>query len=512
MLAAVNEISEGRFEVDFDLDRNIAENTLKDSFVQLGGHPFFVESNEGGTSVKMVILQRTNDANGDLIGPPPGPVVLPVMINATRLRASTWTERVGHIPLTTENSYSFELRNKLNLSADNPRAFLWVGVSAADDQPYIPDPLAPLETRPGNESPIVPVLVQARFWGRPEFDMPPPLEPVPEILAPEPEDGPVDFDLDITPYFDPAVIAGIQKFRVERVDAGIVFGSYYVDSDRVMALSLIEGEDDVEVVIPNADDADNIRQTLGQSDSRLLANRYVVFLAASHPHRSEFFEPTTPKPIDLGPYKETLPPASGRYAYRIRAGNASGLISSGDGIAKVIVRVPSLKPGPGPERILPFIGADPGEMRFRTPAELDLTHLLCFYEQINPDQSEAFNNGGGLVRIANRPDLYPDRVVRLRSPEGAFATSILRPLDEPEQGQGLNDGIITDIKIEEQAGTRWRVWACSLTRDGVPSELAGPWQISMETGSITCTKPNGPTSRFPIDTAMDLASCHTNAT
>src|SRR5262249_31381505 len=83
-----------------------------------------------------------------------------------------------------------------------------------------------------------------------------------------------------------------------------------------------------------------------------------------------------------------------------------------------------------------------------------------------------------LLRIPNRPDLYP-RGILLRLPDST--------LDEPQVSKPLSDSDVvvnTDGSREftlgpfdSPAGSRVRVWTCTVTRDGIPSTLGGPCSL-----------------------------------
>ena len=93
------------------------------------------------------------------------------------------------VPITAAEAYQFVFRDRLTLDADRPRVRVWVGVSAADAQPYVDDSLPPATNnggRSGNESAIVAAEATARYLGRPEFTVPPPLSVVPEQVTDEP--------------------------------------------------------------------------------------------------------------------------------------------------------------------------------------------------------------------------------------------------------------------------------------------------------------------------------------
>ncbi len=476
-LVSVVELSNGRFECSFQLESTIRENAVKNSFIELGGYPYYVQSNEAGTAIKMILERRIPDANGQLSAPPTGNVSIPVIIGSDRLQPQGWAARISVVPISQQTAYSFQLRNALDLSLSHTRDELWIGVSASDDQPYVEDKLAPTHNRKGNESPIVPVRVQGGFQGRPQFDIPPPMEDVPRLLTREPETGPIRFEFNPVDFLEPGTLTGVTHIRLERTDAGTLFNLYKVTSDnRVMAIAPSSAQPDMEVVIPNPGDKNNIVEALRKVNAGALADRYLVFLAGSHPFRESFFEPVTPNPVNVGAITDTFLPQTNRFVYRIRTGNAAGLISAGDAILEVVVRVPSLKPGPLPELVPRKKSTPPGLIQWRIVPDENITHLIIFYAEASSGTAGPPSRGS-LLRIANRPDLYPDRLLRFREPGGDFTQQFIKDLTDSDVTEDENGVKTVSFQLEEDPGSSWRIWACTLTRDGIPCEPAGPWRM-----------------------------------
>jgi hypothetical protein len=478
-LTSVVDLGLGRFECTFQLERSIKVDAIKNSFLQIGGHPFFVRMNQAGLFVKMILERRMPDGNGALSGPPLGPVTIPLLLDSSSLQANVWTARVGVVPVTDAVSYSFEFRNLLPLSLSHTRAEAWIGVSASDDQPYVQDKLSPVENRNGNESPIVPAKVQGRYWGRPQFSIPPSLEPVPQLLTREPEKSPIQFQWNVIDFLPPGSLAGVTHIRLERASAGIILNHYRVTpTNQLMAIGSASGQPDVEIMVPNPDDKTRMMRALRQTTSNAMEDHYLVFLAGSHPYRSDFFEPVTPNPILLGPVTDTFLPQTNRYVYRIKTGNAAELISEGDAMLKMIVRVPSTKPGAVPT-LIPFNKNNPpGIIKVKVEADVDSTHVVLFYAPPGTSTRGPVTPGS-LLRIANRPDLYPERILRFRTSEGDYAHQIIKNLNDADIETDDNDVKTVTFTLEEDPGTVWRVWACTLTKDGIPSDAAGPLSIPL---------------------------------
>ena len=147
---------------------------------------------------------------------------------------------------------------------------------------------------------------------------------------------------------------------------------------------------------------------------------------------------------------------------------------------EMVARVPSIKPGPVPELTPRKKNTPLGSIQLRIAADENITHVVFFYaETSNGSAGPAAR--GSLLRVANRPDLYPDKLLRFRAPAGDFAHQFIKDLGESDVIE--EDGVkIVSFQLEEDPGSSWRIWACTLTRDGIPCEPAGPWSLLMPVG------------------------------
>lgn len=472
-LNTVNTISTGRFECTFQLQRSIPANALKGTFLEISGYPFYVDSNEGGLFVKMMLRRTVPDENGELSPPVTGPVVVHPLLTSGDLQPQAWKTRVGVAPVTDDISYQYEFRNLLHLTQDHPTDQTWIGVSCSDSQPYVEDKLAPTHDRKGNESPICPVLVQGRYQGRPVFQIPAPLSDVPRLTTNEPESQPVVASIDPMQYAPPGSLSGVTHIRFERAEAGDVFNSLKATTDdRILAIDPLNKGVELEMDVANPDDRQNVLAALRGFSSERLADRYLVFLAANHPYRAAIFNPVTDNAVPTGVFNDTLP-RSNRYVYRVRAGNLSGLISEGDAVLGLVVRVPSLKPGPVPD--LRMRSGVPNTFVFEVRPSEDATHIVVFFAE----QEGSLLDKPSLTRLRNRRDLFPDGLLHLRTAEGNYAQQVVKSLTDADvvvDGKGARRVM---IEINDTGDITCRVWACTLTADGIPSALGGGWTVHL---------------------------------
>jgi hypothetical protein len=352
-----------------------------------------------------------------------------------------------------------------------------VGVSVADAQPYVPDPLG--AGLPGNESAIVAVPVQARWQGRPEVVDAPALAAVPVIVTPEPAARPLNFALDLSELLIGSGLTGSERVRPERLAVEEVFRAYRTDGTRVIARVVAPSEPgDIErdVIVPNAGDHAAIVSALSDVDVALFADRYAVFLAASHPYKARLFVPARDAAITLPRFDETLPNRGARYVYRLRLADAAGHLSD-DGITlRGIVRVPSTTRVAPPRRD-PVQPGDPrNRLRLRIEGSGEITQVLYFQQQL--PAAQRVDDDAELLRVPGATRLAATDAVRLRMGDGTLLVPAVKSLaDGDVSGAPPSRTFVLDVPAA--LGEKHRVWAVAVTRDGVASVLGGPWSLAM---------------------------------
>lgn len=300
---------------------------------------------------------------------------------------------------------------------------------------------------------------------------------MPVVRTPEPAAVPVHFPLDLTPFLPPAALA-TGRIRVERASALSLLAACAATADgRVVARPvepLRPGDAETEIPVANPADRAALVAALRSGSTQEVEDRFLVYLAGRHAFRDRLFAPAHEGTITPGPFAETLPPAAGRWLYRVRSADRAGHVSAGSASVRAIVRVPSMAAGAAPVRLASEPGDPAALLRVRVPRDPALTHLLLFHA---PAVGVGPVEVSGVMRVPNRPDLLPEQGLWLRAPGGAM----LRPAATALNGPGVlvepdGDRALT-LTVPGGPGARTRVWLATLSRDGVPSALAGPYTI-----------------------------------
>ena len=391
-------------------------------------------------------------------------------------RPPAWSRRLHIEPLTDRTIYELELPDLLRPSPENPRPTIWLGVSSADAQSYVPDQLES-GGRPGNESGIVPVLCQARWFGRPELEAPIPMEPVVPLFTSYPQGLPLAATLDLPDLLRHTDLRAGEPVLVERASAASVVAAYRVDAGgRVLAVLL--GPDSLStqtIQLPHPDDQRAVALALGQNSVDAVDHHHLVFLAQNHPSADQLFQPVGEKPIPFGDFRDQLSPRPARWIYRVRRADAAGRLSRGSAVIGRPVRVPSPAP-PG----APLFDPDLSEQHFDllVPPDDSIAAVLTFFAPTNPFGDSP---GGELLRVPAAPEDYlAGRGIRLRSAQRLIQPRVidLRQGSTPNNDDGLRRIAVDTTNL---AAGPVRAWAVCLSVDGVPSRLGGPWTLGRNT-------------------------------
>ena len=472
----------GVYTLAVSLQRAVAADAAKGLYLD-AGTPFFIETHTAGTTIQMTVNTRVPQSGGAYRRPVAGGVRLPLRLSSSLTRPSGWAERVEvqpgayALPITAATSYQCVLRDRLNLSDAHPRDQLWIGVTAADDQAYVPDTFpqpAPSGAMPGNESAVAFAQCQATFMERPAFDPPHALINVPSLRTPEPVDAPIRFMLDLTPYLAGIGLDASMLVKPERLNVIDLLAALRTENGHVFARVVARrhaSEAESEITLPNPGDQEMLAAGLTAGDANMIDDRIAVYVAGVHPYADRLFTEASKNPVPFGPFTDTLHPGGARYVYRVRKASGGGRLSARGAIAKVVVRVPSLMPSAPPRREPRAAGDALGLLRLTVPRDPRARGVLVFAQTLAADTDIA---GAQLIRLGQRPDVDIVNALRLRMPGGEVLTPSIVAFDA---AQSDDLALRADVTLPAQPGHRVAAWACTVTNDDIPSTPAGPWLL-----------------------------------
>lgn len=108
------------------------------------------------------------------------------------------------------------------------------------------------------------------------------------------------------------------------------------------------------------------------------------------------------------------------------------------------------------------------------PADPTLSHLLLFHA---PSVGTGPIDVTNISRVPNRHDLLPDGGLWLRAPDDGLLAPTAIALDDPAVVVGADGTREVTLTVPGGPGERTRVWLATLTHDGIPSPLAGPYTL-----------------------------------
>ena len=467
-VTGVTDLGGGQFAVDLALARPVVADAARGSYLPAGGE-YRILGHGAGNTIQATVETLVPSEDGSFPAPRTGATVLPVPLAAAHNRPDAWDQRVEVVPLTAAESYELVLFDVLLPDAGSPREVVWLGVSAADAEPYVPDSF-PGGTRSGNESPVVALSCEARYHGRPGLQVPPPIGDVPAVTTARSTPAGVEHELDLLPFLADTGLAAGEHVGVELLPDGDLLAALQADGSDVVALpppSAPREADETPIPVPNPGDRAAITAAL-TDDPLGIADRYVVWLAASHPFADWLFTVVEPAERVLGqPVRFSLAAGGARYVVRVRRVDAAGHRSAGAATCAMVLRVPALAPLAPPELAGARWAATPDGPRVELTASVPderTTHLLTWVAATDP-------RGAALAAVGSRRDLAGFGV-RLRTRDGASLTPAVLML-EPEAH--------TVTTLAAVGSGPHFVWLAAVDVDGVPSRLAGAFRLPPRT-------------------------------
>jgi hypothetical protein len=458
----------GQYEMAAEFDRPLPADALRGRYVSLPDFPFMVAGHPDGQSFTLRIAPNGNEPQRV---PAAADIMFRPRLDGSELRPPAWAERSAVIPIGAADTYQFVFRDRLTLDADQPRARVWVGVSAADAESYVDDVLSAAVAnggRNGNESAIVTAEAAARYLGRPEFTVPPPLPVVPEEVTDEPAGETVTIQLDL-PSLLPSVPTG-STYTLDRLNLDEVLGCIGVNPDDTIRAALPDGSS-TSYALANPTDQQDMVDQIRTGTPALVENRFLMdFVLRFAADLETMWAPASLTPFPFGPVTDTLPAKAARYLHRIRLVDAAGHISAGGAIAPQVVRTASLR-SPAPPQLEAEYLDDQLVARMRIRDTVDVSWVLLFVS----DQDDA-RGVSQLLRLPNARDRLPDDGLRLRLPQG----NLLEPsvvLNARGGEEDPPDRVLT-TPLPADADQRLALWAVTVTRDGIPSRCTGPLSVT----------------------------------
>jgi len=457
-------------EVPAQLDRPLEADAMRGRYLTLPDHPFKVAAHTAGQTITIQLEPSALDPS---LMPASAVFEFRPVLTGAEQRPPAWAERTAVIPITADEQYRHVFRDVLTLDANHPRARVWAGVSAADDQSYVPDAF-PGGGRPGNESAVAAAPAAARYLGRPVFTVLPPSPDVPELVTAEPVGDAVTVAFDLAALLPAAPVPPGHLVQLERVALGTVVSCLGANADETFRADLPDGTT-ASYTLGNPGDRAALHAQIRTGTPARVEGRFLVdFLLRFATALEPLWHAVLPAPVPFGAVTDTLPRDAERHVHRIRLVDPAGHASAGTAVVPQIVRVPSLRsPGP-PELKAPSSRTAALDVEARVRDAFDLTHVLLFTDDQDslPPPGDTTRIAAQLLRLPNRRDLYPSDGIRLRLADG----TLLAPaaiLDAATGAADPPDRVLT-VTLAPGPGRRVAVWGVALTRDGVPSRLSGP--------------------------------------
>ena len=468
----------GQWVLSLTADRELLADECAGQWITSGANAFCILSNTAGTSPQVTVAASLVHPT---TAPSTGPTGFGRPLSAAHQRPATWRSRVAVEPLTTADTYTHTVFDLLSVSVDAPTDQAWVGVSAADGETYVDDELPaaqPNGGRPGNESSIAAVTATARYHGRPNFSIPPPLGDVPELVTDEPTGRSLAVALDAAALLGGAV-ANNASLALDRCPL-----------DAVLAVTSLSGTDvtlrradgsHLVVAFANPADENAVRDALASANPERIASRYILYLLGHFDRPGELFTRTDAALAPAAALTDQLPPKPGRYFYRVRLADASGAVSVGGAILPTVVRVPSTMPMPTPSRRGAAVTGSALSIDIAIEPDPELAWALMFCWVGDPYTVPPDPSGVQLLRMPNRRDLYPGAGIRLRLADGI----VLAPATTTGVAGAVTDAdgfLRLPMTAALPAATPGQLrqvqyWCYALSRDGIPSRALGPHSL-----------------------------------
>ena len=469
----------GSWTVDFVTDRTLAPDECRGQWIRAGETTFKILGHGAGSAIQLTLAAS---AVAPATAPQAGPASFGRPLAPADQRPGSWQSRVEVVPLTAADSYRAVLFDVCSVDATNRRQTVWVGVSAADAEPYVPDELsaaAPNGARPGNESSIATVAVTAIHRGRPTFSLPPPLGDVPELVTDEPAGRQVRVALDGPTLLGGALSAG-DRVALDRCASDAILAITRADANGTITMR--RADDSLQTVaFPNPADEAAVQAALASDHPERMPSRYLLFLLGRFDRPDELLQRTGGDLQRLDALSDTVDPRPGRWFYRVRLADEAGAVSVDGAILPLVVRVPSTASPPAPRRVA--VATEAGlALTVDVDPDPELRWVLLF-AHVSPSDRALDPARAQLLRMPNRRDLYPTDGIRLRLADGTLLAPVAKAVDGPDvvvQPSGaLRLAITAPLPAPDALPRLVQHWCYALSRDGIVSRVLGPASVAL---------------------------------
>ena len=463
----------GLYQMPATMDQAVEADELKGQYFHAGDYPFKVAGNTAGLSIQIDFEKSVLDPN--LIPQAAGFVFYP-LLDGEEQRPNQWQVRSAVIPITNSENYEFIFRDQLTIDARHARVRIWVGVSSADDQYYIADEIPSSQThggRPGNESSIVPVAVEGRYFGQPDFSPPSPLADVPEQVTDEPRAETVSFQLNLPALLPSVTVPAGHNILLQRFAVGDLIGMIGVNASDQITVQLPDATQ-ATYTLANASDHATFVSQIRNAEPGAIANKFLMDALIRQLSHLERLWQKVQGVWQFTTITDSVAGKAERYFYRVRIVDPAGHISAQGAIVPKVLRVASIRTPAAPRFNVDSSQDDHLDVEVIARDTFDNEWVLIFNLSVAIDQvlDERTLEKAQLLRIPNRRDLYPNHAIRMRLPEG----QLLQPaaIGDIQAGTHQIPDRIVNVDLNPGFDKRVALWAVTMTRDGIPSNFAGP--------------------------------------
>ena len=460
-------------EAQATLSHAVELNQFVGHRIRGGDFTFRIVGHDAGSQpiVRLALNDRDPDAR-----PGDARFTLTPIFDGREARAATWPERLQVVPLAAESSYQVVLRDRVSVDATNPRARVWLGVSAADDQAYVLDERSSgeLANRPGNESSIVVAAADFRFLGRPTMPAPSPLAAIPEQLCPEVEASHVSHRLEIGALLADRGVPLPARYQLERISATEVLSLVSPQTNNELRVAFPASQSGPVLPATYAPDAPIDRSLLldqvRDGIAARIENRFILDLLEKLglDERMQPLWAQVDSELLSGPIAaDRVPNEPDRFIYRVRAADTAGRISDESVVLPAAFRVPSSRRPGAPEILSSELDGAEAHIRVSARDEFDAAGLLWFgrIRVLDPEDSPGASTPE-IVRVRNRAESPMHEGIWLREPGGEFL-----PPTHVGRGDGTREGDQRhyDLRVPLGAQQELAFWCVAITRDHRPS-------------------------------------------